>query len=431
MHSLEQIEGKRPALWILNHYAVTPDMPGGTRHFDLARHLVAKGYDVTIIASSFHYLSHQEMRFSKGGTWKLEVVDGVKFLWLRTTPYIRNDWRRVANMLTYMARSYRYGRRLPEMDARVPPPDVVIGSTVHLLAVLSAYRLAKHFQSRFLMEVRDLWPQTPVQMGKLSKRSPLTLGLRVLEKYLYRRAERIITLLANAGDYITSLGVQPDRILWIPNGTEVSSFTSLGQQQRRERRFTIMYTGAHGQANALDTVLLAAKSLQSRGVEGVSFVFVGDGPEKRELLAMRDRLQLANVEFRDSVPQRAIPAITQEADAFVVVLRDLALYDYGTSLNKFFAYMAAGKPVLLSGNLKDNIIEKADCGVTVPAEDPEALASGVLTLLGMSPQDRDAMGLRGREYVRQNHDWSLLSEQLHQCIQSTLSTKARRSAARA
>ncbi|MBI4339606.1 MAG: glycosyltransferase family 4 protein [Chloroflexi bacterium] len=419
-----------PALWMLNHYAITPDMPGGTRHYDLARHLVAKGYDVTIIASSFHHMSRKEMRLGPGENWKLEEVNGVKFLWLRTTPYTGNNWRRVANMLTYMVRSYRIGKRLPRLDPRVPRPDVIIGSTVHLLAVLSAYRLAKHFKSHFIMEVRDLWPQTPVEMGRLSRWNPLTGVLRLLEKFLYRRAERIITLLPNAGEYIASLGIPPDRMQWIPNGADVSSFTRLPPRQRSPEKFTVMYTGAHGHANALDTVLRAAKVLKEQRVDDVSFVFVGDGPEKPALVALRDTLGLANVEFRDAVPQQAVPATMQEAQAFVVVLRDLALYDYGTSLNKFFAYMGAAKPVLLSGNLKENIVQKAGCGITVPAEDAAALAWAITTLLKMSAVEHEAMGLRGREYVRQYHDWDILAERLHQCIQSLISTKAPQSAAR-
>lgn len=420
----------KTCVWILNHYAATPDMPGGTRDYDLARHLVKRGYDVTIFASSFHYWLRRETRLGVGEATKIEEVDGIKFVWLKTFPYRGNDWRRAVNMVSYMLRAYYHGRRIPRLDSRIPRPDVIVGSTVHLLAVLSACWLASHFHARFVMEVRDLWPQTPLEMGKLSRKSPITWGLRVLERYLYRRAEKIITLLPNAADYIASLGIPRDKVVWIPSGVDVSLYDAPGAIHRDSARFTIMYAGAHGEANSLDVLLRAARIVQDRRFPTIHFVLVGDGPEKPNLIALAKELALENVEFREVVPQESVPALLREADGFVVVLKELPLYRYGTSLTKFYTYMAAAKPILLAGDSYNNIVEEAGCGLTIPPNNPEALADGVARLYEMTEEQRQAMGERGWQHVKERYDWSLLAERLHQCLESVTSKKGPDLAAR-
>lgn len=103
-------------IWIFNQYAHPPDLPGGTRHYDLGRELVRRGHQVVIIATSFHHYMHKETRLKPGETWKVEEIDGMKFVWLRTPPYQRNDWRRVRNMVVFMFRASRLGgscRSLP------------------------------------------------------------------------------------------------------------------------------------------------------------------------------------------------------------------------------------------------------------------------------------------------------------------------------
>jgi glycosyltransferase involved in cell wall biosynthesis len=404
-------------LWILNHYAATPDMAGGTRHIDLGGELVQRGCDVTILASSFAHKERRQTGLATGETWKLEEVEGVKFVWLRTFPYKGNDWRRVVNMVSYAFQSYWLGLRLPRLDERVSEPDVVIGSSVHLLAVLSAYFLARHFGARFVMEVRDLWPQTLVDMGALSEQHLFTRLLRGLERFLYQRAERIIVLLPKAGEYIASLGIATDKVQWIPNGVNLSRFPVREPRGRADGQFTVTYIGAHGYANNLDVILRAARDVQQRGYAGIHFVFVGDGPEKPRLMAYCEELTLMNTEFRDPVAKRSIPTVLAESEALILVLRNVDVFKYGISSNKLFDYLASGKPVLFACNASNNIVEEAQCGLSVPPDAPEALADAIISLYEMSPEKLRAMGERGRTYVERHHDCAVLAERLQQCIE--------------
>ena len=409
-------------IWIFNHYAHPPDLPGGTRHYDLGRELVRQGHQVTIFATSFHHYLHRETRLKPGEKWKIEVVDGIKFVWLRTPPYQRNDWRRVRNMVAFMLRAWWLGRSLLKLVPDLGRPDVVIGSSPHLITPLAAYWVARRYRAPFVMEIRDLWPQTIIDMGELSANHPITKALQALEKFLYRHAAKIITLLPLADKYITACGIPREKIVWIPNGVDLSRFEGLEPYVDSRKGFSVLYLGAHGKANALDTVIQAAKILQDRGYCEIRFILVGDGPEKPRLMALTEELSLRNVEFRDPVPKTEIPRVLGEADAFVVQLGGAEVYRWGISSNKLFDFMAAGKPIFSSAEAPLNPVKEARCGFTVPPRNPEALAEAVIKLYQMPPEERAEMGKRGREYVEKHHDIRKLAVRLEEVLQSVVSS---------
>lgn len=403
-------------IWIFNQYAQPPDLPGGTRHYDLGRELVKRGHQVVIFATSFHHYLHRETRLQPGERKKVEDVDGIRFIWLHTPPYWRNDWRRVRNMVVFALRAWWFGRKLPKLIPQLDKPDVILGSSPHLLTPLAAYWVARYFRVPFIMEVRDLWPQTIIDMGVLSERHPVVKALQALEKFLYHQAERIITLLPRAYEYITSLGIPQEKIIWVPNGIDLSRFEGLESVAFPNKGFVVMYLGAHGQANALDVLIQAAKIVQDWRQNEIRFILIGNGPEKPSLIAQAQELGLRNIEFHDPVPKIEVPAVLRTADVTVFVLRDIPLYKYGISVNKLFDYLAAGKPVIMVGNPSNNPVEEAQCGLTVPLRKPEALAEAVIKLYKMPPEDREAMGRRGREYVEKHHDIRKISVRLEKVL---------------
>lgn len=408
---------KRLNLWILNHHAIAPDIPGGgLRHFAIGRELRKLGVDVTIIASSFNHTLKRETRLAEGETWKVETIEGVRFCWLRTTPYRRNNGRRVLGMLGYQMLATRLGKKLPGMEVGIPRPDVVLGSSVHLLAVQAARRLAKHYRARFLMEVRDLWPQTLIDMGALTERSALTWLLRRLEISLYRAAEQIITLLPQAADYIAPLGIEVGKIAWIPNGVDLSLFASASVKEGGGEGLTVMYMGAHGEKNALGVLLEAARQLQTEGEEGIRFVLVGDGPLKADLMRQAAEWGLENLRFEPIVPRQAVPGWLSRADVLCQPAGGFATDRYGISPNKLFEYMAAGKPVISRRGVGQDVVEISGCGFSIPPADPAALVDVLRQLKQMTPEARSRMGARGQDYVKENHGFASLALRLHQLL---------------
>ena len=233
-------------VWIINHHALTPDMSGGTRHYDFAKELVSRGYKVTIIASSFHYAKFEEMKvYDENQNYLQETIDGIDFIWFKTPSYSGNGFARVKNMLSFM---FSVINKIPKLN--LVRPDTILGSSVHLFAVYAAYSLSKKYNTRFIMEVRDLWPQTLIDMG-ISKWHPFIVLLGWLENYLYQKADKIVTLLPQAHLYIENF-VSSNKIVWVSNGTDINNATKEYKNKLDKSKFNVVYTGTHGLANNLD-----------------------------------------------------------------------------------------------------------------------------------------------------------------------------------
>lgn len=397
-------------IWMINHYAEPY-----ARHHNLALELVRRGHRVVIFASSFDHKSRRENRLAPGEKMRSEDIDGVTFVWMRTPPYPGNTAARVWNMAVFAGRIWRGGK-----PAGFDPPEVIIGSSPHLFAALPAQRLAASLHVPFVLEVRDLWPQSLVDLGGVSPRHPVVRGLEAIEKYLYRRAARIISLLPGAAEHMAKKGADPEKVVWIPNGVNLD-LVPPPEPPRNDGVFTVMYAGAHGLANALDTLLDAARIVRSKlWGKGVRFRFIGDGPEKPRLEGKAQVENLENVSFENPVPRNQVYGLLKKGDVLWVTLRDSPLYRWGISLNKLYDYLASARPIVFGANVSLNPVDEAGAGITVPPEDPNALAQAIKRLYDMSPDERWEMGLRGREYVEKHHNFSRLADKLENLLEEAV-----------
>ena len=399
-------------IWMLNHYAITPDMPGGTRHYCLGRELVMRGYDVTIFAASFNYSTRREEKLKKGERFREEDVQGVRFIWIKSFPYLRNNWRRVVNWVTYAVRVIHIGSKMKER------PDVIIGSSVHLFTPLSGYILARLKKSRFFFEVRDLWPQTLIDIGSINRNHPFIILLRLLERFLYKKAERIITLLPKAGDYIKKCGIPEGKIAYLPNGVDIEAFPE--QKWPKTNGLAITYLGTHGSANALDAIIEAAGILESEGLNDIQFQFIGDGPLKQYLIDKIKTQGLRNIRFYNPLPKKDLYTVARDTHAFIVNMKDIPLYRYGISFNKIYDYMAMARPVIIGCSAGNNPIKEASAGISVDADSPLQMAEAVRKLRGYSKVRFLSMGNNGRAFVKRNNKYSVLSNNLEKWLKESL-----------
>ena len=407
-------------VWILNHYAISPDIPGGTRHYDLSKELTKRGIDVTIFTSGFDHGSKRYIKISPEEKRKIETYNGVRFVWLNTFPYYGNNWRRVVNMLSY-------GIKVLGACKGLDKPDVIIGSSLHPFAVIAAWLLSKRYKARFIFEVRDLWPQTAVDMGAIKETSLMARLLYAWEKFMYKKAEKIIVLLPNAKEYITKLGIDAEKIFWIPNGVDLERFDHpepLEPDSEAEKAFSqhqdkvkVVYTGAHGPANGLDVVIDAAVIL-SKQKKPIHFFLVGDGPEKTKLIEKAEKMGINNVSFLKPVPKSQISSLLQRADILLHCLRPLNVFKYGLSPNKLFDYLASGKVIIMSAQESNEIIKRSNSGISVEPGNPEALAKGILQIMQVDPVQREQYGINGREYVERYHSIEALGEKLYSILES-------------
>jgi len=304
-------------------------------------------------------------------------------------------------------------------------PDIVIGSSPHPLAAYSAARLSRKLNIPFILEIRDLWPATLVDLGKISAMHPFVIVLKKLESHLYRSANKIITLLPGLFDYLQERQVGIEKIKYLPNGINLDLIPKPNLPAQRND-FTIMYAGSHGMGDALESILDTAIILQNEGLgDAVKFRLLGNGPEKAMLQRIAAEKKIINVFFENPVSKENLYRKLQEADAFIVTMRNSSLYKYGISFNKIYDYMASARPVLFfcSSNLYNNTIEEADAGISVLAEDSHAMANAIKKLLLMSQTERWEMGLRGRRYIEKNHDFKNIAIDLENVLIDAVSNK--------
>lgn len=379
-----------------------------TRTFDLARRWVEAGHPTTVFVSDFsHYTLRYLHKIPWFRLWIEEDIDGVRMVWIKTTPYRANNFRRILNMASFALLGLWAG------IVRRPGPDVVIGVSVHPLAALTGWMLAVARRARFFFEVTDLWPQTLIDLGLIRAASPTARVLGALEAFLYRHAERIVMLWRNTGDYVESRGVSRDKIVWIPHGVELDRYDDLKPYDGAPQPpFVVMYLGGFVTSMALDTILDAAAILKGRGRDDIRFQLVGSGSHHNHIVDKARSASLDNIEFPPAVPKKDIARVMGAADAFIYGLRDLPLYRYGMSLNKLTDYLAGARPIIFYGNSSYDPVSEARAGFTVPPDDPAAVADAIQRLVALTPQERIEMGYRGREFLLEHHHIPTLADRM-------------------
>ena len=276
-------------MWVFNHYAVGPGVPGGTRHYDIGRELAKRGWHVAVFSAVYprrESFIEGHLLGRNGHKVIGEIHEGVPFVKVPAIKRGRTAGSRVLSMLSYVPGAMRVTKGLL-------PPDVIVGSSVHPFAAWIAWRLAKKVGCRFVFEIRDLWPETIVQLGGVSRKHPFVLLLSHIERVLVQNADRVITLLPNAYAYLSKFGIPENKVVVVPNGVDVSRMSGVDRKlplhiamelERLRGAFIVAYVGAHGRANRLDVVIDAAARCAAHGATEVEFLFVGDGPDRLRLI---------------------------------------------------------------------------------------------------------------------------------------------------
>jgi glycosyltransferase involved in cell wall biosynthesis len=387
---------------MINHYAIPPSCGGGTRHYSLARRLVERGHAVRIVAGSFGLTDRPER--PTAAALEREAIDGVDFVWARTPTFRGNGVGRLRNSLAFARAIGELPRFLKER------PDVVFGSTPHLFASDASARLAARLRTPFVLEVRDIWPQSLIDIAGVSPRHPIVSWMRRLERRGYARAAAIVGLMPGLEAHVRGLGFDRVPVTPIPNGIDLDLVPA--PRAAPAGPFTVLYAGQMGPPNCLEPLIDAARLLAK--CENVRFRLIGAGVSAATL---RERATgLANVAFEPAVPKREVYALLQSGSAFYAGARRAALYRHGISFNKLFDYMAIGRPIVFAGDVPDNPVSLSGCGVVVPGEDPEALASAIEHLAAMPAAEREALGELGRWYVTERHGMDALADRLERTL---------------
>ena len=371
-----------------HQYFSTPKGSTGTRSYEMSRRLVQCGHRVTVVCASYGVANTGLTIAFKNGR-REGLVDGINVIELELPCSNRDSLlRRTWMFLKYSLRS--------SLIALTEKSDVVFATSTPLTAAIPGLVAAWLGRRPFVFEVRDLWPELPKAMGVI--KNPLILwAMAWLERRAYRAAKHCIGLAPGIVDGI-SRHIDRERVSLIPNGCDLELFNPARVIPWRPdsvapNEFLAVFTGTHGPANGLHSVLDAAEVLKKRGRTDINILLLGDGKQKDELVQRAMDQGLDNVVFHGNVSKEKVAGLLASADVGMQVLANIPAFYYGTSPNKFFDYLAAGLPIVNNypGWVADLIRDK-ECGIAVPPDLPEAFADALQSMA----ENRDELGEMGR-----------------------------------
>ena len=399
---------------LINHYAGSPDLGMEHRPYLLARAWAEHGHRTRIVAATFSHLRNRQPRV--GGGLHEEGPDGLEYFWIKAPPYQGNGVGRIRNMMAFVRGLYRDAPRMTKDFV----PDVVVASSTYPLDAYPARRIARMHRARLVHEVHDLWPLSPMELGKMPRWHPFIAVMQLAENAAYRNADLAVSILPAAEEYMREHGLRQGRFVHVPNGIDPRDWGSRAQPIPEAHResiarfrarfpFLVGYAGAHGLANSLDMLLDAAALCRDAPV---GFVLVGQGPHKDDLRDRARSMGLENVIFLDPVPKLCVPDLLASMDGLFIGIPRLRIYRFGIGMNKLIDYMMAARPVVcaIQEDAGNDLVSEARCGFSVQPDAPASIAGAVRDLIGTSEDARRAMGARGREFALRNHSWDILSQ---------------------
>jgi glycosyltransferase involved in cell wall biosynthesis len=387
-------------IWIINQYAGSSIHGMEYRHYYLAKEFVASGHKVVMISGSYSHLYKLEP--TTNGTFTTEEIEGITYCWVKVPRYERSiSLGRFKNMMAFAWNL----RKLPLTD--FPKPNAIIVSSPSLFPIVIARKWATMFKAKLLFEIRDIWPLTLQELSGLKKWHPVSILLSYFEKYGYKKADKVISLLPDAHLHFEKCGMPKSKFHYIPNGIFINNEELPAVDfvmDIPKDRFIMGYVGSMGRSNALEFYIEAINKLANH--PEIVFVFIGKGAEKE---ALKNATSNKNVIWIDAIEKNMVQSALSQMDACYIGWHNIKLYEMGISANKIFDYMFAAKPIIHSNNASNDLVKLANCGLSIPAENPQAIADAILHLATLPSEERKKMGENGRKYVLENHTYGELA----------------------
>ena len=394
---------------LINHYAGSDYHGMEFRPFYMAREWKNKGHNVTILGANFSHLRKNNPVIEKD--FQEEVIDGITYVWVKTPQYQGNGVGRIKNISTFMWKL----RTNYKMLADKYKPDAVIASSTYPLDIYPAHRIAKRCNAKLCFEIHDLWPLSPMEIGGFSEKNPAIVILQRAEDFAFKNSDVIVSILPNADKHIRERGFSTDKFVYVPNGILTGEKNEARMEKTIERLqelkeqgyFLVGYTGNHSPANVLDTMIDAAKKTTD---EKVKYVLVGKGNVKNQLMEYAKANNVTNIEFLDPVLKDNMDNVLELLDIGYIGLKKQNLFNYGVSPNKLFDYMMASLPVIYAVEASNDPVKDSNCGISVPAENPEAVVEAVMKIKNLSEEEKIKIGGNGKKYVLDNHMYEGLAD---------------------
>lgn len=388
-----------------SHYYPPEVNAPASRTAEHARVWARAGHDVVVVTCAPNHPGGKIYPGYDNRLFLTEVIDGVRVV---------RVWTLIAANEGFLLRTLNYLSYAVSASVAfvwLKRPDVVVSTSPQFFCGLVGLVARTLKRTPWVLEIRDLWPESIVTVGAMRK-GLLIRALERLETLAYRQADRIVSVTDSFAPHIAERCGGPEKIAIIKNGADLSRFSGTVDAAEAKAhlglqgRFVAAYVGTHGMAHGLETILEAAELL--RASPEIVFLLVGDGAERRKLLRSKEERRLANVVMLEQQPKEAMPGVWAATDVSLILLRRDELFK--TVLpSKMFEAMAMRRPIVLGveGEAR-RLLEEARAGLSITPQSARELANAVLRL----SFDRDLatrFGAAAYAHVREHYDRAKLA----------------------
>ena len=413
-------------VWIMNHYATDQLFNEGGRHYWFAKYLKRAGYEPVVFGCNVKHNGGGNY-FQENPLWQVkQAPDGFPFVVIRSTPYAGNGLIRVRNMAVFAWNLIRTARQYAQRHGR---PEVILASSVHPLTILAGEWIARRMKVPCIAEVRDLWPESIFAYYPEQRTKAYSRLLYAGEKYLYKKADAVVMTWEGGLQYVKDMGwekeVPESKVFHISNGVDLDGFHENRDNYPfrdadldNSKLFKVIYTGAIRKVNLVEMLADAAEIIESSGnPHNVRILIWGNGDHVDVLNERIRKKSLVSLAYKGSVNKQYIPSILSKGDCCILQYRSTVLDKFGQSQNKYFEYLAAGKPVLMTYSVGYSISKRYDCGIELDEQTPEAIAKAIQDIVVMSRERKEQIAKNAITAAR-DYDFKVLSDKLIDIIES-------------
>ena len=391
----------------IHQYFCTPQEPGGTRSYWISRELVKRGHQVTMITSTKK--SHPEACHLK--------IDGIDVVYVKNPSY--NNYmsapRKIWAFVAFIRNAIKTGMK--EKDV-----DLVFATSTPLTVGVIALWLKWRKKWKYVFEVRDLWPEFPIQMGAIKNKFAIWF-LRKFEKRVYDNSEHVVALSPGMKEGVMKAGTSEKKVSMIPNMSKPDEFYPHDPDKNIVKqfgidlqKFNVIHFGSMGRANGLQYIIEAARILKEQGDDSVRFIFLGSGATEPLLLSLAEKYELNNVAFHGRSPMKTLAEVVNCCDASITTFLNLPVLQTN-SPNKLFDSLSAGKPIIVnSAGWTKDMVEQHDCGFYVNPENPSELATK-LVFYKDQKETLERWSKNARRLSEEVYDKDILSAQVADVIE--------------
>tara|TARA_B100000579_G_scaffold437895_1_gene469745 strand:- start:2429 stop:3646 length:1218 start_codon:yes stop_codon:yes gene_type:complete len=377
------------------------------RLYEHAKKWVELGHNVKVITGvpnapkGVIYPGYKNKLFQK------EMIDGIEVIrvWTFIAQY-SGFILRTLDFLSFMITSLFFGIFTRKVD-------IIISTTPQFLPVISGYILSKIKSVPFILELRDLWPESIVALNAMKKNSPIIKVLQKIANHIYKRSKLIVVVTDSFKDYLIKIGIDKNKIIVIKNGfnfnrslTPTKSIDYVREDLNLKNNTTVSYIGTIGMAHGVNTILETAKICKD-----VNFLIIGEGAEKTNLKLKAKNEEINNVIFIDAINWQEIVNINQLVSANIIHLKKLDLFKTVIP-SKIFESMALKKPIL-AGLIGESleIILSSESGIGIEPENELSLKNAI-DYIQKNPNDSKKLGINGYNFAKENYNRDVLAEKM-------------------